>query len=71
MNSIEWFIEMWDKNQRLLSPKEIIEKAKEMHEKEMVEACHKMQIINDVDFDGNVTFMFSPEDYYKETYKKL
>jgi hypothetical protein len=46
------------------------EQAKEMHEKEMVDACHKMQIINDVDFDGNVTFMFSPEDYYKETYKK-
>lgn len=30
----------------------------------------KMQIIEDVDCDGNVTFIFNPELYYNETYLK-
>lgn len=34
MTSVEWLVETWDKNQRLLSPKQIIEQAKEMEERQ-------------------------------------
>ena len=47
---------------------EIFNQAKAMHKEEMIQSCSKMQIIDDVDFDGNVTFIFDPEQYYNETY---
>lgn len=62
MNSIEWFIEMWDKNQRLLSPKQIIDKAKEMHRKEIIVAFEMGRF--------NIDDMGCGEEYYDETYKK-
>jgi hypothetical protein len=72
MNSIEWLIE--ELTPSIALQQKYIDKLKEqaqaMHEKEMTEACRKMQIVMDVDFDGDVTFMFSPEDYYKKNYKK-
>jgi hypothetical protein len=46
----------------------VIEQAKAMHKEEMIQNCAKMQIIDDVDFDGNVTFIFDPEQYYEQTY---
>jgi hypothetical protein len=63
MNSIEWLIEMWDKNQRLLSPKQIIEQAKLLHKEEILAAWK----------DGKGTlFSFSEnktsEQYYLETF---
>lgn len=71
MNSIEWFIDQLKKEEGIdFIPTSLIEQAKEMHEKEMVEACRKMQIVMDVDFYGDVTFMFSPKDYHNKTYKK-
>ena len=47
---------------------EEIAEAKAMHKEEMIQNCAKMQIIDDVDFDGNVTFIFDPEQYYEQTY---
>jgi hypothetical protein len=47
---------------------DIIAQAKAMHKKETIQNCAKMQIIDDVDFDGNVTFIFDPEQYYEQTY---
>jgi hypothetical protein len=45
-------------------------KAKEMEKEQRIEDMKKMQIIDDVDFDGNVTFIFNNiEQYYKETYE--
>lgn len=41
---------------------------KAMHKEEMIQSCDKMQIIDDVDFDGNVTFIFNPQKYYEQTY---
>ncbi len=48
--------------------KDIVTKAKAMHKEETIQNCAKMQIIDDVDFDGNVTFIFDPEQYYEQTY---
>jgi hypothetical protein len=48
---------------------EKIEQAKAMEREQRIQDMSKMQIISDVDFDGNVTFMFSPEQYYNERYK--
>jgi len=45
-----------------------IKKAKQIDKEQRIQDMSKMQIISDVDFDGNVTFMFSPEQYYEETY---
>lgn len=49
--------------------KELKDHAKAMEKEQRIQDMSKMQIISDVDFDGNVTFMFSPEQYYNETYK--
>ena len=75
MTVIEWLMQTLEQNNMIdldwgESDKyyTIIEQAKEMYKKEMIDACHKMQIINDVDYCGNVTFIFSPEDYYNETF---
>jgi len=44
--------------------------AKAMEKEQRIEDMKKMQIIDDVDFDGNVTFIFNNiEQYYKETYE--
>jgi len=48
----------------------IIKKAKQMEKEQRIQDMSKMQIISDVDFDGNVTFMFNPKEYYNETYSK-
>ena len=48
---------------------ELVKQAKEMEKEQRIQDMSKMQIISDVDFDGNVTFMFSAKDYYNETYK--
>jgi len=47
---------------------EIREQAKEMEKQQIIDACNKMQIIQDIDCDGNVTFWFQPEQYYNETF---
>ena len=44
----------------------MLEKEKE----QMIEFGNKMQIIDDVDYDGFVTFFYEPEDYYNKTYNK-
>ena len=47
---------------------DLYKQAKAMEKEQRIQDMSKMQIISDVDFDGNVTFMFSPEQYYNETY---
>ncbi len=49
---------------------DILNKAKEMDKEQRLQDMSKMQIISDVDFDGDVTFMFKPKQYYAETYGK-
>ena len=51
----------------------VYKKAIDLLDKEkqqMIEFGNKMQIIDDVDFDGFVTFFYEPEDYYNKTYNK-
>ena len=53
--------------------REAIEVAKNLiptEKNKMIEFGNKMQIIDDVDFDGFVTFFYEPEDYYNKTYNK-
>ena len=45
---------------------DLLEKEKE----QMIEFGEKMQIIDDVDYDGFVTFFYEPEDYYNKTYNE-
>jgi hypothetical protein len=45
-----------------------IKKAKQIDKEQRIQDMSKMQIISDVDFDGDVTFMFNPKEYYNETY---
>ena len=67
MTSIEWLSEIISKMGYVSA--DIVEQAKEIHKQEIINACHKMQIISKIDFDGNVYFMFSPKDYYKQTFE--
>jgi len=45
------------------------QQALEMEKQQRIQDMGKMQIINDVDPDGNVKFIFDPETYYKQTYE--
>jgi alkylated DNA nucleotide flippase Atl1 len=78
-SSLEWLISQLQKSKdwhrvlnevsQLSSARiDIIEQAKAMHKEEMIEFADKMQIVDDVDFDGNVTFIFNPEQNYNETF---
>jgi len=42
----------------------------EAEKKTIVDFGSKMQIIADVDFDGNVNYCYDPETYFNQTYNK-
>ena len=67
--AIEWLFEQFN-NQDIPFSSHLFQEAKELEKQQMIEFGNKMQIIDDVDFDGNVTFFYEPEDYYNETYNK-
>lgn len=70
MTAVEWlYFELW-KQTGFSLPTNLLDNAKEMEKQQAIENMDKMQIIQDVDFDGNVTFIFNPEQYYKETYER-
>ncbi len=45
-----------------------LERAIAMEREQMIEMGNKMQLIADVDLDGNVKFAFNPTDYYNEKF---
>jgi hypothetical protein len=64
------FEKLWETPKDKLTWNAILEQAKEMDKKQRIEDMNKMQIIDDVDWDGDVTFIFNNiEQYYKETYE--
>jgi hypothetical protein len=48
----------------------LLKQAKEMEEKQIIDFGEKMQLVRDVDFDGNIEFIFNAEQYYNETFKQ-
>lgn len=68
----EWLFEkLWDSPKDKLTWNAILEQAKEMDKKQRIDDMYKMQIVDDVDCDGNVDFIFNNiEQYYKNTYGK-
>ena len=66
----EWLFEkLWETPKDKLTWNALLEEAKEMDKKQRIEDMYKMQIIDDVDLDGNVDFIFNNiEHYYKEKY---
>lgn len=73
-SSIDWFInelefELGYRIENTRMGREIIQEAKARHKEEVIKICHRMQIVDDVDFDGNVTFIFNPEQNYNETFE--
>ena len=67
--AIEWLFEQFN-NQDIPFGSHLFKEAKELEKQQMIEFGNKMQIIDDVDFDGNVTFFYEPEDYHNKTYNK-
>ena len=67
--AIEWLFEQFN-NQDIPFGSYLFKEAKELEKQKMIEFGNKMQIIDDVDFDGFVTFFYEPEDYYNKTYNK-
>ena len=61
--SVDWLVEMWDKNQRFLNPKQIIEQAKEMEKQEIINAYKQGQ------HDSEAIRPTDAEQYYNETFK--
>jgi hypothetical protein len=47
---------------------DIFEQAKQIDKEQRLQDMSKMQIISDVDFDGDVTFMFKPIEYFEQNY---
>lgn len=71
--SIELFIENLPerfKNAILNTCSDEILKAKEREKDNTIEFGYKMQIIKDVNPDGNVSFVFDPKEYYTSKYEK-
>jgi hypothetical protein len=70
--AVEWLVEkLQESGIPLMTDEfEMIQQAKEMEKEQRIQDMSKMQIISDVDFDGDVTFMFNPKEYYNETYGK-
>ena len=67
--AVEWlFHKMLNEKHHITEWLDILKQAKQMDKEQRLQDMSKMQIISDVDFDGNVTFMFSPEQYYNKTY---
>jgi hypothetical protein len=68
--AVEWLVEkLQESGIPLMTDEfEMIQQAKQIDKEQRIQDMSKMQIISDVDFDGNVTFMFSPEQYYNKTY---
>jgi hypothetical protein len=71
MTAVEWLQYKISEMERThyFNLDQLIKQAKEIDKQQRIEDMDKMQIISDVDFDGNVTFIFNPEQYYKETYE--
>jgi hypothetical protein len=69
MTAVEWLIEqLYGNNEIFGVSTDLYEQAKEMEKQQIIDACNKMQIIKDVDCDGNVKFFFEAEQYYNETF---
>ena len=73
--AVEWLVcrIIQDKKHNDISDKvwdDIFEQAKEMEKQQIIDFGNKMQLVKDVDFDGNIEFVFKPEQYYTETFKK-
>lgn len=66
----EWLFEqLWDSPKDKLTWNAILEQAKEIHRQQYIEDMRIIQSIDDVDFDGNVTFIINNiEQYYIDTY---
>ena len=47
---------------------EVYKQAKQMDKEQRLQDMLLMQCIKDVDYDGNVTFMFKPIEYFEQTY---
>jgi hypothetical protein len=48
--------------------KQLLNQAKQIEMQQMIEFGNKMQIVKDIDSDGNIEFAFNPEQFYNETY---
>jgi hypothetical protein len=59
--AVDWLVEMWDKNQRFLNPKQIIEQAKQMEKEQIIKAFN----------EGTFSEMekIDAEQYYNQTFK--
>jgi hypothetical protein len=70
-SAVEYLVELLNNinNDFNSSFKEEIEQAKEMEKQQIIDFGNKMQLVKDIDFDGNIEFIFNPEQYYKETFK--
>jgi hypothetical protein len=61
----------WLKNSFLAGAKWQQEQDKKMYsEEDMIAFGNKMQIVSDVDFDGNIKFAFNPSEYIEKFKKK-
>lgn len=58
------------KNAILNTCSDEILKAKEREKENMIEFGYKMQLVEDTDIDGNVSFVFDPKEYYTSRYGK-
>lgn len=56
--------EYYEKNYNWLH--NLLEKEKQ----QIIEFGYKMQLVSDVDTDGNIKFTFNPEDYYSKTFEQ-
>jgi len=63
----------WIENETETSVYVIRDKAKELLEKEkeqMIVFGKKMQLVQHVSYDDDITYCFEPEDYYNQTYNQ-
>jgi hypothetical protein len=66
--AVEILFKIWLKKEHI-TPNEWSE-ALEMEKQQIIDFGEKMQLVRDVDFDGNIEFIFNPEQYYNQTFKQ-
>jgi hypothetical protein len=65
--AVEWLLDKWSIQGTFYGSD--INQAKEMEKQQIIEFGKKMQLVRDVDFEGNIEFIFNAEQYYNKTYE--
>jgi len=67
--AVQWLKEQYiDRGETI--PSGVFQEALEKEKEQMIDFGKKMQLVQHVSYDDDITYCFEPEDYYKKTYNQ-